>query len=285
MSLNTRIGAYIGYKRRVMSKKTHLPYYTQNDFIKASDNCTLYQCPVGEPICSRSTLVRIENGLAIKEPQLLDFFLRKLNCNEQFKDNALIKSSRIMSIYLNSNSLFDISNWIISFKVAIQENDIRLIKFDYYALIFIQRVLNKQSSSIQSILHCVDILMILDPILIPVCVELICLEVYNKPQYWSEAKSIIHSFKCYGVDTEVSRWFKSVFTVNKRSHWIVFPNIQFKQHYIELVNRYEWYQNHPSRSIFENQKIRLKVLSSFQRFLKSEPFPYMMSIALHDLDA
>ncbi len=280
MAIEERIGAYIGYKRKRLFRMTQNSQYTQKEFIKTTDNVSLYGCTEGLAVCSRSTLIKIENGYKSQETQLLDFFLRKLSCPHRIMDDELSKTNNLLNQYLEDNYLEDIEQWLSNLNNEVQNLNLHLFVFDYYALKMINRYFKSDTTfSIQSILHLLEILRVINQKLFTQAVELICFEIYFKKEFWSYASTVIERFRVMNVDTEISRWFNQVFQSTFHHQVISFPNITKNHKYFEQIKKYNWYIQQP---LFTDQDFSYQrnKLSGYSRFLKYEPYPFSLSIAL-----
>ncbi len=288
MAVEERIGAFIGYKRKRLYLKTHSPQFTQKEFIKTTSKVSLFDCPPGQAVCSRSTLVKIENGFKTKESQLFNFFLSKLDCPHQIMDDSLNKTNKILNHYLNKYSLNKIDDWFNDFKYEIKDMNHELVVFDVYALIVINRWLKgKQCFSKETLLHLLDILKITNEKFQNIIVELICLEIYFNKEHWVYASKVIERFRVLNIKNNFTYWFATVFNFNESSKKIRFPSITRSTRYEKQIERYNWYLNQPMYSYYElklKRKSLFKHVSKHQRYLKNEPFPFCLSMALLDID-
>ena len=246
MTIDQRIGAFIGYKRRRLHRISQLSKYTQKEFIKATREVSLYGCSDGVPVCSRTTLVKIENGFKSQETQVLDFFLRKLNCHHRIMDDELSKTDQILNKYLKNHSLKEIDSWIKNFNQEIKDFNQQLLTFDYYALIMMKRYYESSKNfSIHSILHLLEILKVINENLFYTAIEIICFEIYFHKEYWFYSNQVIERFRVLNVETEISLWFTQVFQFRQLKELIPFPSHSNHLKFNEQIKKYKWYCQQP----------------------------------------
>lgn len=281
MAIEERIGAYIGYKRRRLYQKTLSSEYSQVEFIKATKDVNLYGCALGHPVCSRSTLHKIENGFHTQESQLLDFFLQKLDCKQQIMDHELTKTNNVLNHYLDRHYLIRVNDWLKDFKRDIKNQNHQLVIFDTYVLNVINRWLNTNTIfSIQTIMHMLDIIKVINPRLRKYCVEFICYEIYFNKKHWEYAQSVIERFRVLNINSPVSLWFIQVFNFSYYKKSIPFPNDCLSSRYHLLIQKYNWYMNQPLFQFESFYFDRKKLIHKNKKLIKYEPYPFCLSVAL-----
>lgn len=289
MGINERLGAFVGYVRKKQFQETQLKALKQEEFIKATRFITLYECPAGENVCTRATLHKLENGQKIQEFQLIPFFLKKLGFQQQIKDDSLNRVDQILNHYLLIHQLENIDEWYSNFLKEVENKNHQLLDFDCNALNCYQTWLKSDKKlSIEIVFNLIDCLNILNQLLKNSIVELIIYEIYNYPNNWKYAVQVLNRFHYLRIENELTHWFEYVFKNSPTSLKIKFPDKLSSKRFITLKERYQFYSNHPRLTVDNFNQIRKEYLMNVSRknnYLKYEPFPFILTLSLIEIQS
>lgn len=270
-AIERRIGFFISYQRKLFLANTKNKVWSQAEFIKVTQHCKFYDVPLAESICSRATLIQLEKGRKIKDPNFYVFFLCKLGIQFRWLDIRMLieeqqKLQRYEAFLKGKTSLFldskrDKANEVLSF----------LNHFDDECLEFCLTMREKIDLIDEALwLYWFKLLNIIHSSLRLTLSELLSVELYLNQDLHTFADEYIHNLKQEKRISEHNDWVIKAFTY----HCFVLPQLTYA---------------HPSKikRVYENLEFRLignaklEFITKYKRFLRHscllEPYPYIQT--------
>lgn len=270
-AIERRIGFFISYQRKLFLANTKNKVWSQAEFIKVTQHCKFYDVPLAESICSRATLIQLEKGRKIKDPNFYVFFLCKLGIQFRWLDIRMLieeqqKLQRYEAFLKGITSIFlelkhDKAHEVLSFLNHLDEQFL-----EFFLMI-------RQNTSLidEAVwLYWVKRLKLIHPGLSLALSELLSIELYLNQNLYKFADEYIHNLKQEKRISEHNDWVIKAFTY----HCFVLPQLTYA---------------HPSKikRVYENLEFclignaKLEFITKYKRFLRHscllEPYPYIQT--------
>lgn len=270
-AIERRIGFFISYQRKLFLANSKNNVWSQIEFIKVTHQCKFYDVPVGESMCSRATLIQLEKGRRIKDPNFYVFFLCKLGIQYRWLEIKMLiedqqKHNRYDAYLKGKTSLFldskrDKANEVLSF----------LNHFDDECLEFCLTMREKIDLIDEALwLYWFKLLNIIHSSLRLTLSELLSVELYLNQDLYTFADMFIDFLNKDKILSEHNYWLIKAFTY----HCFDLPNITFchPDKIERLTEKYHF-------RLIGNAK--LEFITKFKRFQKHlcvfEPYPYIQT--------
>jgi hypothetical protein len=271
VEIERRIGFFISYQRKLFLANTKNNVWSQAEFIKVTQPCQFYDVPVGESMCSRATLIQLEKGRRIKDPNFYVFFLCKLGIHYRWLEIKMLieeqqKRNRYEAYLKGKTSLFlesesDEAQEILSF----------INHFDNQCLEFCLFIRQKTDLIDEELwLFWVKRLHIIHSSLSLTLSELLSVELYLNQNLYKYADKYIAYLKQDKILSRHNDWMIKAFT----NHSFDLPNLTYAHpSKIKRVN-----ENYYFRLIGQ---AKLEFITKYKRFRKhsciQEPYPYIQT--------
>lgn len=279
-ALISRLGCWIGWQRRKAHRITKDPQYSQKEFLKTTYDCRFYGLTQGVEICSRMTLARVENGLSIRDPNLLSFFMCKLGHFQQFEDHTMFNLNQLIEGLVRSkdfNQRYEVHllrRQLIQLKR--EKLNVLSILDIKWMLIYLDWLEDRSVLSPRNFDDLLECLACLSPLIRQYCKNMLVFKVYFNANYWMNSDHILHLIQKTCQHDEILIWGKAVFHTSIKGVSFSFKNTVLPLSIIKKLSLYQslHFQSEYEFQLFKREKAKLIL---HHPRLVFEPYPFQQS--------